>query len=219
MEHRIQLPNYSKPEEAISSISHALGAALSVSACVLCIIRSAHDINHVGAAGIVSAAIYVATMIILYTMSSVYHALPKNNAKRVFRVIDHCSVFLLIAGTYTPFTLVSLRGALGWTLFGIIWGLTIIGIVFNAINLEKYRKVSLAVNLVMGWLVVFSFKPLYAAIGGLGARLLIAGGITYSIGAVLYGIGHKVKYTHSIFHFFVLGGSIFHFFAIYLTIL
>ena len=219
MSRTISIPKYSLSEEIISAVSHGIGAGLAVSACVLGVIRAVHDYSSVGATGIVSAAVYGLTMIMLYCMSSIYHALPVGNAKRVFRVIDHCSVFLLIAGTYTPYALVSLKGALGWSVFGIIWGLTIIGIVFNTIDVDKFETVSALINLGMGWMVVFTSRYLSSSIGSVGMKLLIAGGIVYSLGAIFYGIGHKVRYTHSIFHFFVLGGSILHFLSIYMTVL
>lgn len=215
----IRIPNYSLGEELVSSISHGVGTALSVSACVLCVVKAAQDYAYVKAAGVVSAAIYGFTMIMLYCMSTLYHALPTGDAKRVFRVIDHCSVFLLIAGTYTPYALVSLRGALGWTVFGVIWGLTAVGIVFNAIDVDRFQKVSAIINLGMGWMIVFTAGKLIPAIGGLGMKLLITGGIIYSIGALLYSIGSRARYIHSVFHFFVLGGSVFFFFSIFLTVL
>ncbi len=215
----ISIPKYSLSEELISSISHGIGAGLAVSASVLGIIKAAHDHAKVGGTGIVSMAIFGLTMIMLYCMSSIYHALPVGKAKQVFRVIDHCSVFLLIAGTYTPYALISLSGALGWTVFGVIWGLTALGIVFNAIDVDKFEVVSGIINVVMGWMVVFTARYLTASIGQLGMKLLIIGGVVYSLGAILYAMGHKVPYTHSIFHFFVLGGSVLHFLSIYWTVL
>ena len=215
----IEIPKYSFSEELISAISHGFGAGLAVSACVLGVVKAVCDLASVGAAGIVSAAVFGLTMIMLYCMSTIYHALPVGNAKRVFRVIDHCSVFLLIAGTYTPYALVSLRGALGWTVFGVIWVLTAIGIVYNAIDVDKFENVSTIKNLGMGWLCVFTARYLSASIGRTGMLLLIAGGVVYSLGAILYKLGDKIRYMHSIFHFFVLGGSILHFFSIYLTVL
>jgi hemolysin III len=128
-------------------------------------------------------------------------------------------VFLLIAGTYTPFTLVSLRGSRGWTIFGIIWGLTVLGIIFNAINVDKYEKVSAIINVLMGWLVVISFRSLAAAVSPRGVLLLLIGGLVYTVGAVFYGLGKRIRYKHSIWHFFVLGGTICHFFAVYLEVL
>jgi hemolysin III len=128
-------------------------------------------------------------------------------------------VFLLIAGTYTPFTLVSLRGSRGWTIFGIIWGLTVLGIIFNAINVDKYEKVSAIINVLMGWLVVISFRSLAVAVSPRGVLLLLIGGLVYTVGAVFYGLGKRIRYMHSIWHFFVLGGTICHFFAVYLEVL
>lgn len=215
----VEIPKYSFSEELISAVSHGIGAGLAVSACVLGVVKAVRDHAVVGTIGIVSAAVFGLTMIMLYCMSTIYHALPVGDAKRVFRVIDHCSVFLLIAGTYTPYALVGLKGALGWTVFGVIWGLTAVGIVFNAIDVDRFETVSALINLAMGWMVVFTSRYLTASIGSFGMKLLIVGGIVYSLGAIFYGIGHKVRYTHSIFHFFVLGGSILHFFSIYLTVL
>lgn len=158
-------------------------------------------------------------MIILYSMSCIYHALKPNNAKRVMRIFDHCTIFLLIAGTYTPFTLVSLRDSVGWILFGVIWAAAVIGIILNAIDMEKFKVISMICYLAMGWAIIFAFKPLMRAVPGKGIELLVAGGISYTIGAVIYGIGSKVKYMHSIWHFFVLGGSILHFLCIYMYVL
>ena len=206
MSKAVSIPEYSLSEELISSISHGIGAGLAVSACVLGIIKAARDIASVGAISVVSDAIFGAAMIMLYCMSSIYHALP-------------VGVFLLIAGTYTPYALVSLHGALGWTVFGVIWGLTALGIVFNAIDVDRFENVSAVINLVMGWMVVFTARYLTASIGSTGMKLLIIGGVVYSLGAILYGLGDKIRYTHSIFHFFVLGGSILHFLSIYMTVL
>ena len=217
MQTKITIPNYTLAEDLISAISHGIGTGLAIAACVLCIVKGARD--HVGAAGIVSAAIFGATMIFLYCMSTLYHSITAKGAKRVFRVIDHCSVFLLIAGTYTPFTLVSLRGLRGWTIFGIIWGLTVLGIIFNAINVDKYEKVSAIINVLMGWLVVISFRSLAAAVSPRGVLLLLIGGLVYTVGAVFYGLGKRIRYMPSIWHFFVLGGTICHFFAVYLEVL
>ncbi len=219
MARSISIPKYSLSEELISAISHGIGALLAIAGCVLGIVRAAGDVRIIGAIGVVSAAVYGFTMIELFTMSALYHALPVSTAKRILRVIDHCSVFLLIAGTYTPYALVSLRGARGWSIFGIIWGLTVIGCVFNAFDVDRYQVVSGIINVLMGWMVVLSAKYLTVSIGHTGMFLLIAGGISYSVGAILYAVGHKVKYAHSIFHFFVLGGGILHFLSIYLTVL
>lgn len=135
------------------------------------------------------------------------------------RVLDHCTIFLLIAGTYTPFTLVTLRQGAGWPLFGIIWGAAVFGIVLNAIDVERFEKLSMVCYLAMGWAIVFTIRPLLHAISAEGIKLLIAGGIAYTVGAVIYAKGSKIKYMHSIWHFFVLAGSILHFFTIYMYVI
>ena len=214
--YKIPIPKYTLGEELISAISHGVGAALGVVVLCMCVAKS----TAVGDGyAQVSSWIFGISMIILYSMSCIYHALKPNNAKRVMRVFDHCTIFLLIAGTYTPFTLISLRGNVGWTLFGIIWGTAIIGIILNAIDMEKFKTISMICYLAMGWAIVFTFKPLCAAVAQAGIKLLVAGGIAYTVGAVVYGIGSKVKYMHSIWHFFVLAGTILHFFAIYWYVL
>ena len=213
LKEKIQIPNYSLGEEITNAILHGIGALLAIAALVLCVVFSA--IHH-NPYAVVSSCLYGSTLIILYTMSCLYHSLKVNNAKRVFRIIDHCSIFLLIAGTYTPLTLVSLNGPIGWTLFGIIWGVSILGIILNAIDLNKYKVISMILYIMMGWAIIFTFPRLLKVIDMAGIYLLVAGGIVYTIGAIFYGVGKKIKYMHSVFHFFVLAGSILHFFAILL---
>lgn len=214
--HRISIPKYSLSEELLNAISHGLGALFGIVGTVLCIVKAA---NTGDPWRIVSGSIFGVTVLLLYLMSCLYHALKVNMAKRVFRVIDHCTIFLLIAGTYTPFTLVTLRGTIGWVLFGIVWGMAVLGITLNAVNLKKFSKISVACYLVMGWVIVAAFRPLAEALAPQGVSLLIWGGIAYTVGAILYGIGAKVKYFHSVFHFFCLAGTVLHFFAIYLYVL
>lgn len=211
-EPRVKIPNYCLAEELINSISHGVGALLGIAALVLCIVYAAIKSD---AWAVVGVSIYGATLVILYTISTIYHALKINKAKRVFRVLDHCCVFLMIAGTYTPYTLVPLRGPIGWVIFGIVWGLTILGIVFNSIDVDKYKKLSITLNLLVGWVVIIAFKPLLASLGVAGVVFLIIGGVLYSVGAFLYAIGSRVKFMHSIFHFFVVAGSVCHFFSIF----
>lgn len=208
-------PVYSLAEELMSSISHGVGTLLGVAALVVGVVMAA---IYSDAWCVVSMAVYGATLVILYSMSTIYHGLKPNKGKRVFRVLDHCSIFLLIAGTYTPLTLVSLRGVLGWVLFGIVWVAAILGIVFNAVNLNRFKIFSMICYIAMGWVIVFAFKPLLDIMRTGGIVLLITGGVAYTIGAVLYGIGKKVKYMHSVFHFFVLAGSILHYFCILLYV-
>ncbi len=214
--HRISIPKYSLSEELLNAISHGLGALFGIVGTVLCIVKAA---NTGDPWRIVSGSIFGVTVLLLYLMSCLYHALKVNMAKRVFRVIDHCTIFLLIAGTYTPFTLVTLRGTVGWVLFGIVWGMAVLGITLNAVNLKKFSKISVACYLVMGWAIIAAFQPLVEALAPQGVSLLIWGGIAYTVGAILYGIGAKVKYFHSVFHFFCLAGTVLHFFAIYLYVL
>ena len=213
---KIEIPKYTLGEELMSAITHGVGALLSIAALVLCVVFSA---MHGNAYAVVSSVIYGSTSIILFTMSTLYHSFKPNNAKRVFRIIDHCSIYLLIAGTYTPYALVALPKALGWWIFGIEWGCAIIGIILNSIDLKKYKVVSMILYLVMGWMIVFSFKPLMAAVDMGCIYISLAAGVTYTLGAIFYGIGKKIKYMHSIFHFFVLAASILFFFAIFLYII
>jgi hemolysin III len=212
---KVTLYKYSLSEELISAISHGIGTILAIVAIVLCLYTSRNN----GNIAIFSALTYGISLVILYLMSTLYHSFKPNKAKKVFRIFDHCSIFLLIAGSYTPFTLITLKGPTGWILFCLIWACAITGIVLNSINLEKFDKVSFVLYLIMGWAIIFNYKPLVAALSSTGLFLLIAGGVAYTLGAVIYLIGSKVKYMHSIWHFFVLGGSIFQFFCIYLFVL
>lgn len=217
-----ELPEYTRGEEIFNMVSHIVGGAFSIVATVLCVIVSA---IHTNVYGIVSSAIYGTTLIFLYTMSSIYHGLkPERNAKKVFQIIDHCSIFVLIAGSYTPILLSGIMKAspvTAWWLFGIIWFMAVLGIVLNAIDLKQFKVFSMICYLVMGWCIIFKIKLLYDVIGKTGFILLVAGGIAYTIGAVMYSLNKKkhVKYMHSMFHLAVLAGSILQFFAIILYIL
>lgn len=210
-----ELPDYTKGEEIFNMVSHIAGGAIGIAALVLCVVFAA---LHRNVYGVVASAIYGATMIILYTMSSIYHGLkPHLMAKKVFQVIDHCSIFLLIAGTYTPIALCSLRmysAPLGWWIFGIIWACAALGIVLNGIDLERFKVFSMICYLAMGWCIVVAAKATYIALGVGGIIFLVAGGLSYTIGAIFYGFGRKCRYIHSVFHLFVVVGSILHFFCI-----
>ena len=214
-----ELPTYTKGEEIFNMTSHIVGGAFGIVALVLCVVFAA--IHHYGY-GVVSSSIYGVTMIILYTMSSIYHGLnPKRKAKKVFQILDHCSIFLLIAGSYTPFCLVTFREyntALGWSIFGIIWTMAILGITLNSIDIKKFKIFSMICYLGMGWCIIFTAKLLPKLLGIPGLVLLVAGGVAYTVGAVLYGLGKKKKYMHSIFHLFILLGSILQFFCILLYV-
>ena len=200
---------YTLGEEIINSISHGIGAGLAIAGLVL-ICCFAHS-----AIGVVSGIVYAVLMIVLFTISCVYHSLSPNlKGKKVLRVIDHCDVLLMVAGTYTPICLSLMGGKLGWIVFSIVWAITVIAIVFNCLNLEKYKYVCLACNLIVGWSGLIIIKQLLRLCPKTGIILLIAGGVVYSIGALLYALGHKFRYIHSVFHFFVLGGAILHYFLI-----
>ena len=214
------LPTYSKGEEIFNMVSHIIGGALGVVALVLCVIFSA---LHNNVYGVIASSIYGTSLILLYTMSSIYHGLnPKRKAKKVFQVLDHCSIYLLIAGSYTPFALCTLREystALGWTIFGVIWFVAILGIILNSIDIKKFRVFSMICYLVMGWCIVFKINLLPELLGTAGFVLLLLGGLAYTIGAILYGLGKKHKYMHSVFHLFILLGSLLQFFTILLYVM
>lgn len=211
---KVKIPNYTLGEELINSISHGIGAGLSIAGLVLLIVHSTT------LTGLLTSITYAITLILLYTISCIYHALsPKRKGKKVLRVLDHCNVLLLEAGTYTPVCLCLFSGSLGWTMFGLVWGITLITIICNIIDVDKYQGLSVACNLLMGWAILIVIKPLFNSLDLLGIIFLILGGFMYSIGAILYGIGAKKRYMHSIFHFFVLAGSLFHFFMIYFYVI
>lgn len=209
------LPSYTKGEEIFNMVTHICGAALGVVAIVLLAIFSA--IHH-NVYGIISGVIFGVSMIVLYTMSSIYHGLnPNLKAKKIFQIFDHCAIFLLISGSYTPFCLCTLRSyntATGWIIFGIIWATAIIGILLNSIDIKKYKVLSMICYLLMGWCIIVKINILPKLLTTLGFALLLAGGIVYSIGAILYGLGKKRKYVHSVFHIFIFLGSLLHFFCI-----
>lgn len=209
------LPIYTKGEEIFNMTSHIVGAAFGIIALVICVGISAY---HRDVYAIVSSIIYGLSIIVLYTMSSIYHGLgSKTNAKKVFQILDHCSIFLLIAGSYTPFCLVMFReyeAKLGWTIFGVIWLMAVIGIVLNSIDIKKYKKISMICYLAMGWCIIIKANLLPTLLGNVGFGLLVAGGIAYSMGAILYGLGKKKKWMHSIFHLFVVLGTLLQFICI-----
>lgn len=213
------LPTYTCGEERFHMISHIVGGGLGVLALVLCVVKAALGGN---TAGVVGSAIYGASLIALYTMSSVYHGLRHPTAKKVFQVLDHCTIYFLIGGTYTPILLCSIRAVStgwAWTLFGIVWGLAALATVFTAIDLKKYAVFSMCCYIGMGWCVLLAARTVMQAIAPAGLWLLLSGGIAYTVGAVLYGLGKKRRYMHALFHVFVLVGSALHFFCILLYVL
>ncbi|MBE5775078.1 MAG: hemolysin III family protein [Clostridiales bacterium] len=214
------LPDYTKGEEICNMVTHIVGGALGILAVVLCAVFGA--IHH-NAYAVVSGCIYGSSMIVLYAISSVYHGLsPRLTAKKVMQVLDHCSIFILIAGTYTPFCLVTIRQqspATGWVLFGIVWALAALGMTLNAIDLKKYDRFSMVCYLLMGWCIVFRIGLIYRLLGVTGFVLLLSGGIAYTLGAVLYGFGKNHRYMHSAFHVFTVIGSVLQFLCIILYVM
>ena len=210
------LPSYTKGEEIFNMVSHIVGGAVGVAALVLCIVRSALHHNGYGLAG---SIVYGVSMIILYTMSSVYHGLKPGKAKRVMQVLDHCTIYLLIAGTYTPILLSAMRPidpVASWIMFGVVWGLAAAVMTFTAIDLKKYSVFSMICYIGMGWCIVVKVPLLIQAVGWAGFWLILLGGVCYTIGAVLYGMGGKKRYMHSVFHLFVVAGSVLQLLAILL---
>lgn len=207
--------NYSLMEEILNAATHGIGVVLSVAAAIVLIVCAAiyGNVWHV-----VSFSIYGATLFILYLFSTLYHSFQKQKVKAVFRVLDHSAIYLLIAGTYTPFALVSLHGKLGWIIFGIIWGLAVIGIILKASFINRFKIISTITYVLMGWVIVFAFKPLALKLSAQGVWWLVLGGILYSVGAVFYSI-KKIPYNHAVFHLFVLGGSACHFMCILFYVL
>lgn len=205
---------YTLGEELFNAITHGIGALLSVAGCVILLVRC-HQLGDGVAA--VSSAIYGTTLIILYTMSTLYHALANEKAKAVFRVFDHVTIYLLIAGTYTPYTLACLGGALGWILFGIVWAAAIVGIVFSSISLRRFQKLSMICYIAMGWVILIAIKPLWQVIGTLSMVFLVIGGVLYTGGVLFYRMKES-RYMHSIWHLFVIAGSIFQYFSILLAL-
>jgi hemolysin III len=208
------LPDYTKGEELFNMISHIVGGAFAIAALVLCVVTAA---TKGSAWGVVGGAIYGATMILLYTMSSIYHGLRPVMAKKVFQVIDHCTIYFLIAGTYTPIVLAALRPrhpVYAWVIFGVVWACAAVAVTLTAIDLRRYRVFSMICYLAMGWCIILFIRPTLEVLPTNGIVLLIAGGVAYTVGAILYGLGKHHRYMHSIFHLFVLAGSILHFFMI-----
>ena len=208
------LPDYTRGEEIFNTVSHIVGGGFGVIALVLSVVFAA---LYRDAWSVVSAAIYGGSMILLYTVSSVYHGLRPPMAKKVMQVIDHCTIYLLIAGTYTPIVLCAIRPLhppWGWGLFGFVWGCAAVAAVFTAIDLKRYAVLSMVCYIAMGWCIVMAAKPAMETIPTAGLLWLLAGGIAYTVGAVLYGLGKRCRYMHSVFHLLVVLGSVLQFVAV-----
>lgn len=197
-------------EEIFNSITHGVGVLLSIAALVILVVLAVGKGNtwHV-----VSFSIYGSTMVLLYLSSTLYHSFTAEKVKNLFARFDHAAIFLLIAGTYTPFLLTALRGTFGWVLFGIIWGVAVIGVVIRSIYLTRFRKLMVAIYLIMGWLFVVAVGPMIKNLPLTSIIFLLLGGIFYSVGVIFY-VKRNLKYGHGIWHLFVLAGSIMHFFAV-----
>ena len=205
---------YTLGEEIFNSVTHGVGSLLSIAGTVVLIVFSAINSD---AFAVVSSAVYGASLIILYTMSTLYHSITNEKAKKFFRIMDHNTIFFLIAGTYTPYTLAVLRSPLGWVLFGVVWGAAAIGIVLNSIDLEKFSKISVVCYIAMGWVIIIAVKPLMNSMPFISFALLVAGGVFYTIGVIFYAI-KKVKYFHSVWHIFTVIGSALHYFSVFTAI-
>lgn len=215
MMENLGLPTYRLSEEIAHSIIHGIGIVLAITA--LAVLTSYASVFGT-ARHIVSCSIYGATLIILYSASTLYHSIQHRKAKKILRIFDHSAIFLLIAGSYTPFLLISMGGALGWSFFGIIWGLAALGITFQLHLIEKHKILVVFLYIAMGWSVITVIKPLIASIPTIGLVFLIVGGLAYTLGTIFYA-WDRLPYNHAIWHGFVLAGSIFHFFSIFYSVI
>ncbi|MEW6998455.1 hemolysin III family protein [Colwelliaceae bacterium BS250] len=205
-------PDYSLVEELLNSITHGLGALLSVAALTLMILAANDGFE------LASAIIYGLSMITLFSASTLYHSVTNPSAKKVLKLLDHCAIYLLIAGTYTPFMLISLKGVWGYSILSVVWTLAVFGLYFKLMYKQRFPKLSLITYLAMGWLIVIAMPEMIEKVASGGIILLAAGGAAYSLGAIFYAI-KKIPYNHAIWHVFVLAGSICHFLAIYLYVM
>jgi len=199
-------------EELANAITHGIALLGSIAAIPVLVLGAIRD---GGVAGVVGASIFGATMLFLYLASTIYHALPVGKAKRVFLVVDHCAIFLLIAGTYTPFTLGVLHGSWGWSLFGVVWGLAIFGILHKTIFGARYQGLSTCLYLAMGWLVVVAVQPMLNFVPVSGLLWLLVGGLAYTVGVAFLLVGSRVHYAHCVWHLFVVAGTFCHFVAVF----
>lgn len=205
-----QTHTFSKKEEIANAITHGIGALLSIAALVLLIVYASLYGN---AWHVVSFTLFGSTMLLLYVFSTLVHSFPSGKAKDIFEIFDHVAIYYFIAGSYTPFLFIAVQGALGWTLFGIVWGLALIGTLFKVFFVKKLLHLSTILYIVIGWLIVFAWKPLVAHVPTSGIVFLVTGGILYSVGAIFY-VWRGFTYHHAIWHLFVIAGSIMHFFAV-----
>jgi len=211
-----RLPVYSRAEEIANTVTHGLGIPLAAAALVLCVIKA---VTHRGVIEVAASSIYGGCMILLYSMSAVYHGLRPGTGKKVMQILDHCAIYLLIAGSYTLICLGALRRidpVLGWSIFTLEWALAALAVTLNAIDLRRFEVFSMICYIGMGWAIIPVAGKLWQAMGPAGFWLTLAGGIAYTVGAVLFTVGIRVRWMHSIFHVLVVAGSVLHFFAFYL---
>jgi hemolysin III len=206
---RYEASKYSLGEEIANAVTHGVGTALGIAGLSVMTVAAARH----GAGRVVPCVLYGSFMVLMFLVSTLYHSLTPPRAKRVFRVLDHEMIFLMIAGTYTPMMLLGLGGAWGWSLFGVVWGLAVAGLVFQGIFTGRFKLASTLIYVLMGWVVVIAFKPLVERVPAAGIRWLAIGGICYTLGAVVY-LFKKIPYHHAVWHLAVLGGAICHYFAI-----
>ncbi|MDO9584690.1 MAG: hemolysin III family protein [Desulfomicrobium sp.] len=205
---------YSFGEEIANSITHAIAAGMSIAALVVLIVAA---VSHGDAWHVISFSIFGATLILLYMSSTLYHAIPLPRAKRILKTLDHSAIFLLIAGTYTPFMLVSLRDTVGWTVFGVVWLLAVAGVILKCCFVYRFKRLSLTIYLGMGWLCVLIGREMYATLSGASLLFLALGGLAYTLGVIFY-VWDRLPYNHAIWHLFVITGSTLHFFSVLHTL-
>lgn len=203
---------YQIVNEVLNAVTHGIGVGLSIAGLVLLVIRG---VQLGGAMRITAYSLYGALLVIFYLASTLFHSLVFTRASHLFQIFDHCAIYLLIAGTYTPYCLVVIKGALGWTIFGVIWAMAILGVIYKSLWLGKYQKLSTIIYVVMGWFCVLGFKPLYNGLGIHGFILLVLGGVAFTLGAVIYSF-KGIKFGHVIWHLFVLLGTILMYFSVLL---
>ena len=206
---------YSFGEEVAHAITHGLGVVLAIAGLCVLVTRAA---LYGGPEHIIASAVFGSTLVLMYTASTLYHSIPLPRTRHILRVIDHSMIYFLIAGSYTPFTLITLKGPWGWSLFTFTWGLALFGVAFKVLYTGRFERLSLAVYLAMGWAAIVAVKPLMASLPAGGLALMLAGGLTYS-GGVLFYVWRRLRYHHAIWHLFVLGGSVLHYFAVLFYVL
>lgn len=207
---------YSIGEEIANALTHGIGALLSVAAMTMMIMLS---VQQADGWKLASSIVYGISLVVLFTSSTLYHSFQPQNLKKIFQILDHCAIYLLIAGTYTPFLLVSLNGQWGWWLFGVIWGLAIAGILFKLKFKHRFPKASLITYILMGWVIVVAADKMLELVPAGGLWLLLAGGLSYTLGTVFYAADKKIPFNHAIWHLFVLGGAVCHFLAVVLYVI